>query len=91
MGFGGWTMLKAHRKQAERAQLALEQILDRLEHGALPRSALPSGANPLLSETITAVAQGVRDVAKAVGVSKSLIYNRMRKEWASALAEGTAK
>jgi len=24
-------------------------------------------------------------------VSKSTIYNRMREEWASALAEGTAK
>jgi DNA invertase Pin-like site-specific DNA recombinase len=32
-----------------------------------------------------------RDVAKAVGVSKSLIYQRMRGEWAGKLAEGTAK
>lgn len=31
-----------------------------------------------------------RDVAKKLKVSKSTIYNRMRKEWASALAEGTA-
>ncbi|MCC7052878.1 MAG: hypothetical protein IT355_06385 [Gemmatimonadaceae bacterium] len=72
MGIGGWTMLKAHRKQAERAQLALEQILDRLEHGALPRGALAGGATPLLSETITAVAQGVRDVAKAMQDSRRL-------------------
>jgi hypothetical protein len=66
MGLGGWSMLKSHRTQAERAQLALEQILDRLEHGSLPRAALAGGAPPLLAETITAVAQGVRDVAKAV-------------------------
>ena len=66
MGLGGWAMLKKHRQQAERAQLALEQLLDRLEHGPLPRGALAGGATPLLAETITAVAQGVRDVAKAM-------------------------
>lgn len=32
-----------------------------------------------------------RAVAKALGVSKSTIYNRIAKEWASALAEGTAE
>lgn len=66
MGFGGWAVVKGHRKQAERAQLALEQLLDRLEHGALPRAALPGGTNPLLTETVNALAQGVREVAKAV-------------------------
>lgn len=66
MGIGGWAVLKAHRKQAERAQLALEQLLDRLEHGPLPRGALPGGTPPLLTDTITAVAQGVREVARAV-------------------------
>ncbi len=66
LGFAGWAMIKGHRKQAERAQLALEQLLDRLEHGALPRQALPGGAQPLLTETINAVAMGVREVAKAV-------------------------
>lgn len=66
MGYGGWAMLKGHRKEAERAQLALEQLLDRLEHGPLPRAVLTGGASPLLTETITAVAQGVRDVAKAM-------------------------
>ncbi len=66
MGFGGWAMIKSHRKQAERAQLALEQLLDRLEHGPLPRAALPGGSQPLLTDTINAVAQGVRDVARAV-------------------------
>ncbi len=66
MGFAGWAILKGHRKQAERAQLALEQLLDRLEHGALPKQALPGGAPPLLTETINAVAIGVREVAKAV-------------------------
>ncbi len=65
-GLGGWTMIKSHRKQAERAQLALEQLLDRLEHGALPRSAVGSGTSPLIAETITAVAHGMREVAKAV-------------------------
>ncbi len=65
-GFGGWAMIKSHRKQAERAQLALEQLLDRLEHSPLPRAALSGGATPLLSDTFTAVAQGMRDVAKAV-------------------------
>ncbi len=65
-GFGGWAMIKSHRKQAERAQLALEQLLDRLEHGALPRAALSGGTSPLLTDTINAVAQGVREVAKAV-------------------------
>lgn len=61
-----WATLTGHRKQASRAQLALEQLLDRLEHGPLPRSALPGGGAPLLSETINAVAAGVREVAKAV-------------------------
>jgi hypothetical protein len=65
-GIGSWMMFKGHRDQAERAQLALEQLLDRLEHGALPRAALPSGQPPLLAETINAVATGVRDVARAV-------------------------
>ena len=66
MSVGGWAMAKGHRKQAERAHLAIEQLLDRLEHGPLPRSALGTGATPLLTESITAVAQGVRDVARAV-------------------------
>ncbi len=66
MNIGAWTMAKAHRKHAERAQLALEQLLDRLEHGALPRVALSGGTPPLLTDTISAVAQGVRDVARAV-------------------------
>ncbi len=65
-GLGGWSTIKSHRKQAERAQLALEQLLDRLEHAPLPRASLPSGASPLLTDTFTAVAQGMRDVAKAV-------------------------
>jgi len=66
MSAGGWAMIKGHRKQAERVQLALEQLLDRLEHAPLPRAALGAGGQPLLSDTITAVAQGVRDVARAV-------------------------
>jgi hypothetical protein len=66
MGVAAWAIIKGHRKQAERAQLALEQLLDRLEHGALPRQALPGGVQPLLTETINAVAMGVREVAKAV-------------------------
>lgn len=66
MSIGGWAMLKGHRQQAERTQLALEQLLDRLEHTQLPRSALGAGAQPLLSDTFTAVALGVREVAKAV-------------------------
>lgn len=66
-GVGGMQLMRSHRAQAERAQLALEQLLDRLEHGPLPRAALGGGpANPLLAETITAVAQGMRDVARAV-------------------------
>ena len=72
MGAGGWAMIKGHRKQAERAQLALEQLLDRLEHGPLPRAALAGGhGTPLLTDTITAVAQGVRDVARAVSDAAS--------------------
>ena len=63
---GGWAVAKGHRKQAERTQLALEQLLDRLEHGALPRSALGGGAGPVLAETLTAVAQSVRDAAQVV-------------------------
>jgi hypothetical protein len=66
LGIGGWAVMKGHRKQAERAQLALEQLLDRLEHGAMPRAALPGAQPPLLTETINAVAMGVREVAKAV-------------------------
>lgn len=66
-GVGGMQMMRGYRAQAERAQLALEQLLDRLEHGPMPRSALGAGqANPLLTETISAVAQGMRDVARAV-------------------------
>lgn len=68
LGIGGWAFVKGHRKQAERAQLALEQLLDRLEHGTLPRAALTGGASssPLLTDTVNAIAQGVREVAKAV-------------------------
>ena len=66
MGLGGWSMVKGHRRQAERSQLALEQLLDRLEHTQMPRGSLSGGTTPLLADTITAVAQGVRDVAKAV-------------------------
>jgi hypothetical protein len=66
MSAGGWAMIKGHRKQAERVQLALEQLLDRLEHAPLPRAALGGGSQPLLTDTISAVAQGVRDVARAV-------------------------
>jgi hypothetical protein len=65
-GIGSWSMFKGHRQQAERAQLALEQLLDRLEHGALPRAALSGGQTPLLTDTINAVASGVREVARAV-------------------------
>lgn len=66
MSAGGWSLIKSHRKQAERTQLALEQLLDRLEHAPLPRGALGGGPQPLLTETISAVAQGVRDMARAV-------------------------
>ncbi len=66
LSIGGLAMAKAHRKQAERAQLALEQLLDRLEHGPLPRAALGGGTVPALAQSVTAVAQGVRDVARAV-------------------------
>jgi hypothetical protein len=66
MGFGGVSMLRSQREQAERAQIALEQLLDRLEHEPLPRASLTGGTSPLLTDTITAVAQGVREVARAV-------------------------
>jgi hypothetical protein len=66
MGAASVGMMKGHRTQAGRAQLALEQLLDRLEHGQLPRAALPGGQPPLLTDTINAVAQGVREVARAV-------------------------
>jgi hypothetical protein len=65
-GIGGWTMIKGHRQQAERAQLALEQLLDRLEHSALPRSALPGGTQPRLADTISTVVRVVGEVTKAV-------------------------
>ena len=66
MGIGGWSVVKGHRKQAERSLLALEQLLDRLEHTQMPRAALVGAGSPLLADTLTAVAQGVREVAKAV-------------------------
>jgi len=72
----GWAMMKGHRKQAERTQLALAQLLDRLEDAPLPRGTLGAGQAPLLSETMTAVAQGVRDVARAV--SDAVTAERMR-------------
>lgn len=37
-GIGGYTTARGHRKQAERALVALEQLLDRLEHGDLRRT-----------------------------------------------------
>lgn len=45
------------------------------------------------AEAIRLLKQGMdpREVSKRVGISKTLIYNRMRGEWAWALAEGTAK
>lgn len=64
-GIGGWVTLKGHRKQAERTQLALEQLLDRLEHSTLPRGVL-GGSPPLLLDSISAVGQGLREVARAV-------------------------
>lgn len=71
MGMGALATFKSHRKQAERAQLALEQLLDRLEHAPLPRTAQPGGSSPLLTDTIAMVAQGVRDVARAVQDAKA--------------------
>lgn len=65
-GVGSLQLMRGYRAQAERAQLALEQVLDRLEHAPLPRSALGAGTTPLLADTIGAVAQGMREVARAV-------------------------
>jgi hypothetical protein len=66
LGFsaGGWATLKSHRERATRAQLGLEQLLDRLEHTALPRGA--DGSVPRLSDTVAAVANSMRDVARIV-------------------------
>ncbi len=45
------------------------------------------------AEAIRLLREGIdpREVERRVGISKSLIYKRMANEWASALAEGTAK
>lgn len=53
----------------------------------------PSLTHEKEAEAIAMLLAGARpaDVAKALGVSKSTIYNRIAKEWASALAEGTAE
>jgi hypothetical protein len=65
-GAGGVSVIRGQREQAERSQTALEQLLDRLEHEALPRAALPGSTTPLLTDTLNAVALGVREVARAV-------------------------
>jgi hypothetical protein len=66
MTAAAWGTLKGHRAQAERAQLGLEQLLDRLEHATMPRGLGQGNTPPLLSETVAAVARGVREVARVV-------------------------
>jgi hypothetical protein len=63
MSAGALAVLKSHRGHAERAQLGLEQMLDRLEHSTLR---IADGTAPRLSETVAAVARGVREVARVV-------------------------
>ena len=54
---GGYAIARGHQKVVARAQLALEQILDRLEHGDRARPSIPSvlgsAAERLLRGTIT--------------------------------------
>jgi hypothetical protein len=54
---GGYAIARGHQKVVARAQLALEQILDRLEHGDRTRPSLPSvlssAAERLLRGTVT--------------------------------------
>jgi len=54
---GGYSIAKSHQQVIARAQLALEQILDSLEHGANPAPSLPSvigaAAERLLRGTLT--------------------------------------
>ncbi len=54
---GGYSIAKSHQQVMARAQLALEQILDSLEHGASPAPSLPSvigaAAERLLRGTLT--------------------------------------
>jgi hypothetical protein len=41
-GLGGWAVAKSHASSDERVQVALEQVLDRLERGEIrPEHALP--------------------------------------------------
>ncbi|MGI9076444.1 MAG: hypothetical protein ACR2G6_03805 [Gemmatimonadaceae bacterium] len=54
---GGYSIVKSHQQVIARAQLALEQILDSLEHGANPAPSLPAAigaaAERLLRGTLT--------------------------------------
>jgi hypothetical protein len=64
-GLGGLATARSHREHAVRAQLGLEQLLDRLEHeagGAAP--ALPPP--PSFDETIDQMARGMKQVASAM-------------------------
>jgi hypothetical protein len=45
-GAGGWALAHGHRRAVERAQLALEQVLDRLERNDKPRPSLLDAFGP---------------------------------------------
>lgn len=54
---GGWALARAHRSAVSRAQLALEHLLDRLEHGELRR---PAARPSTLTDVIEEVRKFVR-------------------------------
>jgi DNA invertase Pin-like site-specific DNA recombinase len=73
----------------ERTMAGLMAARARGRVGGRKRTVLPE----LEAKAISMLRAGetVPAVAKAIGVSPSLIYQRQRGEWASRLAEGTAK
>lgn len=55
---GAWAVARSHRDVAARTGLALEQMLDRLEHEERPRGT--SGAGAALLDAIASAARGLR-------------------------------
>lgn len=70
---GGWALARSHRGQVERVQVALEQVLDKLEHDEIavpPKSS--AGQSPDIVKRITSELRDIskhfrRDIAVAAG------------------------
>jgi hypothetical protein len=60
----GWLIARAHRHEAERTQLALEQVLDRLEHGEIRPKHRAEPADWLFTRVVGEVRRAITEVTE---------------------------